>query len=337
VRVTGGSAQSVTTATLANLVFSGASAAIDSYSGYSAGIYTVPRTGIYVFHGKVAFAANATGTRQAGVTVNGTTYWGPGYNATSSGETHPTKTQIFALNAGDTVQLACRQDSGGALNAGSASRFFLTWLCASGAPVSAWMPPDATFRWASGTPGSQLPALFQAHLANDLGFLVNRPYLLAYQTVAQSGVTANTYVTPTLDTVNGLVHTGITGDNYTGWTAGTENLYTAPVNGWYLIVGEDFITSSAAAGATAIAAVATSASGGHTGTGAQDIYQQLSATSTASVGAGGTKIGMKYCLSGETIKPRVSTASYSGTYGTLTGSQNSGFFYPHLEIVWISE
>ena len=336
-RISSAAATSISNATLTDLAFSGVTPTVDSYGGWSAGTYTVQRDGLYLLHGLTCFAQAASGTRQAGVTVNGTTYWGPGYTPASSGGTHATKTQILSLVAGDTVQLACRQDSGSSvtLSTASATRFFLAWLCESGLPVQEWAPPDTTFRWASGTPGPAVPALFQQHLANDLGFLVNRPYLMAYQSLAQSGLTVGAFSTVTLDTVGGLVH-GDNGDNYGGWSPGPSNAYTAQTAGWYLLVGEYFSTSSAASGATVVAGIQPSTSGGVAPLHAVDLYQSLTATATASVGGGGTILGLQYMGIGESVAPVVEALSFAAPYGTLAGTSNGGVYASHLGAVWIS-
>jgi hypothetical protein len=337
-RIAGTAAQSITTATLTNVTFTGATAAPDSYSGYSSGTYTVQRAGLYLFHGLVAFANASGGTRQAGVTVNGTTYWGPGNLPTTAGTCNVTKTQVFSLQVGDTVQLACRQDKGSSvtLSTTDPTRMFLVWLNESGTPSTLWTPPDATYRWVSGTPVGEVPALFQQHLANDLGFLCQGPYLMAYQTAAQSGLTASAFATIKMDTVGGIIHSD-TGDNYSGWTSGASNKYTAQQPGWYLAVAEYFLTSSAASGATAVAAVLPSTSGGVSPLHTPDSYQRLTATTTASVGAGGTVVGLYYLLAGETLTPQAEGLSYSGTFGTLAGTENSGQVNSHLEMIWVSE
>ena len=242
-RISGTAAQSIANASVVAVTFSGSSPTVDSYSGWSSGTYTVQRSGLYLFHGLACFAANGTGTRQAGVTVNGTTYWGPGYKAATSGTTNATKTQVFSLRAGDTVKFACRQDSGGslALDTTAATRFLLVWLTTAGTPAVTLTPPDTTFRWAAGTSSNLAPALMQQHFGNDLGFLCNVPYLLAYQATPQSGLTVGSFSTVTMDTVAGIVHNDA-GDNYAGWTAGASNLYTAQIEGWYLLIAEYVVT-----------------------------------------------------------------------------------------------
>src|SRR5580693_7621559 len=125
------SSQSITNNS-ATAVTLGGTADVDNYGGWTASTYTVQRAGLYLCHGVVPFSANSTGTRRCGLKINGgTTYWGPGYAAIVAGETIATKTQIFSLQANDTVQLICEQNSGGslALAVGDQARMFCTWLC----------------------------------------------------------------------------------------------------------------------------------------------------------------------------------------------------------------
>jgi hypothetical protein len=336
-RTGAGSAQSIGNASVVNVTFSGVTPTVDSYSGWSGGTYTVQRTGMYLFHGNVAFSANTTGTRQAAATINGTTYWGPGYRATSTGITSATKTQIFSLTAGDTVKLSARQDSGGSLNLDTANqtRFFMVWLNEAGAIPQQYTTPDTTFRWTAGTQGANLPGLFQTHLGNDLNFLCHSPYVMAYQTVAGTSLTVGAYSTIQLDTVSGLIHAD-TGDNYSGWTTGASNKYTAKQPGWYLMAGEFFAASSAAGSANVVAAILPNTSGGGSPSSSPDQYQSNAATSTASVGGGATVFGLQYMSAGESVTPQILT-HYTAAYNTLVGAQNSGQFNSHLEIVWVSE
>jgi hypothetical protein len=332
------SQQSVNSATLTAYAATGGGQVVDNYGGGNFGTYTVQRAGLYLFHGLAAWTANSTGVRICGADVNGTTYWGPAYKATTAGTTNCTKTQIFSLQAGDTVQMALYQTSGGALTLAStdATRFFLTWLGKTGAPPVPWTPPDTTFRWASGTTGAALGTLFQAHVGNDLGFLSQPPYVLAYQTVAQSSLTVGAFSTVTLDTNAGIVH-GDTGDNYGSWTAGASNLFTAPVAGWYLQVGEFFTASSSSAGARVTAAVQPSTSGGQSPSVAEDYFQVNVPTSTAAVGGGATTLGLSYCLAGETLTPLIRADSFASAYATLTGAAVGGQVNSHWELVWYSE
>jgi hypothetical protein len=81
--------------------------------------------GVYLCVGFVTYAANATGVRQAWFVVNGTN---TDYQRAQDGNPSGTNASrvlvsaILQLSAGDYVELAGRQTSGGALNAGSATQ-----------------------------------------------------------------------------------------------------------------------------------------------------------------------------------------------------------------------
>ena len=320
--------------------FSGTVPSVDNYGGWNSATstYVVPRSGLYLFHGLVSFGTSSGGSRQAAVSIDGTSYWGPASPATSTGGQASSKTQILSLQTGDSVQLTCRQNSGASLATSSTNptRMFLTWLCDTGTPAGNWAPPDTTFRWASGTPGNQLASLFQLHMANDLGFLVNRPYLLAFQGTAQSSLPQSTFSPITLDTVAGIIHND-PGDNYSGWTAGTANTYTAPCNGWYLLVGEYFTGATTSSNGSVIAGIQPTTSGGVIPAVSVDWYQQLLATTGAQVGGGATVFGLQYLLAGESITPVINGNAFGGSYATLTGGHNGGNFNSHLSVVWMSE
>ena len=311
----------------------------DTYSGFntSTNTYTVAQPGIYLAGALVPYAANGTGIRAAGISVNGTIHWGPPSNGGAADLCNVPKTQLFSLSAGDTVQLATWQSSGGALGTATAAqaRLFLVWLCAQGAPASLPNAPDPGFRWQSGTPGVALPGLMTQHLSQDLGFLVQRPYLLAYQSVAQSGLTQNAWSTVVLDQALGQVH-GDAGDNYGGWTAGSSNKYAAVVPGWYLACGEFFATSSAASGASVIGGIAASTSGGHSPSVTPDWYQHQTATTNATFGGGATVLGLYYLAQGESLTPQIQGQSYTATYGTLVGAASGGQVNSHFGAIWIS-
>lgn len=311
------------------------STAIDNYLGYTSSnsTYTVQRAGLYLAHGNVPFAANTGGHRNVGITINGTTYWGPGYQATVAGTVIATKTQIFSLQAGDTVTLEVAQDQGGSLALSSAdvTRIFMTWLGTEGVPSTLWTPPDTSFRWQSGTPGTELPDLMQQHLANDLSFLMNRPYLLSYQTQAQSGFLNGGIEVVVMDTAAGIVHSD-TGDNYSGFNT-TTSQYTAQVAGWYLAVCEAFATY-AGTPTTASLRVGFQAptSGGRTPSASVDWYQQMFPTNTT-YPPGGTAVGLYYLAVGETIRPMIQGQSYtSGSWGTVAATSTAS----HFELCWVS-
>jgi hypothetical protein len=327
--------QSISNLTATQVTFS-ASANPDSYSGFSSSTYTVQLDGLYLVHGITPWSANTSGQRRTGVNINGTVYWGPGYQACAAGTTISAKTQVFSLNAGDTVQLYSEQSSGGSLSLSNAdgSRLILIWLGTEGAVSQNWTPPDLSFRWEAGTPGSALPGLFQQHIANDISFLMQRPYLLAYQTVQQTGFANNTNNVVTMDTVGGIVH-GDVGDNYGGWSSGSSNSYVAQVPGWYLVVAEYFATVPSTPTTASIAACLQvgSTSGGRTPNTTPDRYQQMYASS-GNFSPGATAMGLYYLNTGESIQPIIQGLAYtSTTWNTAVSSGNNS----HIEILWVSE
>jgi hypothetical protein len=338
-RISQTAATAVPASAITPVPFTGASPTVDSYSGWSAGTYTVQRTGLYLFHGLAAFTNATTGLRMAAVTVNGVTYWGPPSAATSTGTANVAKTQVLDLHAGDTVAFAAYQTTTGSLSLATTdqTRFLLVFLCETGAPAGNWSPPDATFRWASGTKGEalggDLSTLLQQHLGNDLGFLVNRPYFTGYQAAAQTALTAGAFTTVTLDQVQGIIHNGDNGDNYNGWNAPAT--WTAPEPGWYLAVGEVFISAPSTTGCTVTAALLPTTSGGYTPSQTPDLYQQLQ-PSTA-FGGGAALAGMQYLAMGESVSLQVRASGYSAPYQTLVGTHSGGVTASALSLVWMSE
>lgn len=326
------------------------SVTIDNYGGWNGGTYTytVPRDGLYLAHGAVAWSNNSgTAQRVTGIRVNGTLYWGPGFTATSQSlisgvlpltSVISTKTQVFSLRAGDTVQLVGRQNSGGPLplSFASESRLFLVWLGAPVTPSTLWTPPDTSFRWAAGTPaGAGLAALYQQHLGNDLAFLVQRPYLMAYQASTQSGFSSTSWNNVTLGSVTGIVH-GDSGDNYSGWVSGSSNRYTAVRAGWYLVCGEFFSTYPNSPPSSVAAGVNTQTSGGRYPVRSPDWYGHALAT-VNNFPPGATLFGAYYLLQGEYVQPQILGQDMGGTWGTQAGTVNGGQVNSHFEAVWLCE
>jgi hypothetical protein len=328
------SSQNTSTATATQITLSGTQQ-VDNYGGYSSSSYTVQRPGLYLCHAVTPWTASTSARRNTGISVGSTVYWGPGYQACQGGSTISTKTQIFSLQAGDVIKLWAQQDTGGSLTLSNAdeTRIFMAWLGLEGTPSTLWTPPDTSFRWQAGTPGNQLPALFQTHIANDIGFLVNRPYLMAYQSSAQSGFSSNSWNTIHMNVLGGIVHSD-TGDNYSGWTSGGSNLYSAQQPGWYLAVAEMFGTypgTPTTAGITA--GFNTTTSGGRTPSASPDWYQEMFACSQT-YPPGATAVGMYYLETGETIQPQLQGQSYTGS---SWGTQVATGVNSHVELVWISE
>jgi hypothetical protein len=324
------------------LAFSGSTATVDNYTGWSAGTYTIPRDGLWLFHGLVAMSANSTGQRMAGAVVNGTTYWGPPSTGATTGTTNCGKTQVFALHAGDTVQLCGYQTSGGSLNTATTdqTRFLLAWLGEIGAPPALWAPPDATFRWQAGVKGENLggnlSALMQQHLGNDLSFLAGPPYVVVAQHITgTTGLPYGSFSALTALSQVPLVHPSDNGDNYSGWDD-PSNTYTAQVPGWYLCTTEMFAAPLASASVVVVAGLETVTSGGATPSQSPDVYQQLKGSSSSTIGGGAGGFGIVYLSAGETITPQIGAFGAAGTFNSNVGTVVGGFFGSHFEAIWLS-
>jgi len=331
---------SIPATTITTIPFSGG-ALYDNYSGFNAfnHEYTVPITGLYLCHGVVVFndGTGAVASRSCGFTINGTSRIGPAYASVNTGaNTGCTVTRIYDLQAGDTVKLYAYQTDVNpiTLSTSNTTRFFMCWLAGTGNSNLTWTPPDTSFRWQAGTPGSQMPALFNTHMANDLNFLVYRPYFTGYQTTAQTGLGNNTgYHIMTGWTVGGIVH-GTNGDPYNGWSSANNN-WVAPVNGWYLAVGEFLVNDSATTTGYVTAGIYVPFSGGYTPPHANsyppDSYQQIFNNLSGSGGPfGATCAGLYYLLAGETIQAQVQAINW-GTWSTAVASGVNS----HFSVVWI--
>lgn len=94
---------------------------------YSAGTYTVPRTGRYLINANGAWAGNASGRRLFRILING--------SVAASTETNPDDTNAWTqhsaflayLTEGDTIAVDCFQTSGGNLNI-TAANAQISWL-----------------------------------------------------------------------------------------------------------------------------------------------------------------------------------------------------------------
>lgn len=346
-QVTAGLSQTIPTSTVTKVQY-GSAQTLDNYLGWSGTNhqYIVPLTGVYFCHSNIVFGIGATsGTFQCGFTVNGTNYNGPNYPAANTNgkiQTATAVTRMLDLNAGDTIStFAFNTESGGvSLSNVYYSRMVVCWMASITNSGLTYTAPDVTgFLWQAGTsPGTasgQLVPLFNSKIANDLNFLVQRPYLLSYQATAQTSL-ANTQWTPaTMDTVKGLVH-GSQGDNYGGWSSANHN-YVAQVSGWYLAVSEVSIstTSTSATAGTLVAGIYCPVSGGHTAPsfaqGPPDWYQEMVPAQSGGPSAA-TSVGMYYLLAGETIQPQIQWINASGTFNTSVTSFNSTF-----SLVWLAE
>jgi hypothetical protein len=332
-RVSVDAAQSIPNATNTTLALGSGYPVDTTFAGWNGTThtYTVQRPGLYLVHAQYTSANSAGSAFNCGVTINGTTYFGPQSQGAAGGfgQITATKTQIFSLNAGDTVLVTVSQFSGAALNtwftsqAYGDSRLVMLWLSSQGVPSPLPDPPDTTFRWAAGTPPDLSP-LLQLHLGQDLTFLTKRPYFMGYQTTAQA-MTQSTSTALTLGNNTGIVH-GDNGDNYSGWN-GTST-YTCVKPGWYLACSEFQMTA-----ATLTTSPVNAALLGVTphGSNTWDTYQQQYAPTAGNPGA--TALGLYYLRAGDTIQ--FGGATYGTASGTLNTSVTAGR-QSHGELVWVS-
>ncbi len=312
---------------------------IDPWSSFntSTNTFTAPVSGVYLVHGSVAWSVATGSQRMTGFQINGSVnIWGPSHQNTGLLQTKSQCTRLLDLNAGDTLILTGSQNSGGATTLSNviACRLVVVWmstLAGSNGSVS-WTPPDIGFRWQAGTPGSLLPAQFQAHLANDLSFLLQRPYLMAYQTVAQTGLTNASFSTISMDHLGGRVHNAA-GDNYGGWNSG-GNYYAAVQPGWYLAVAHYAQAVPSATPAHPVAAIGyLTSTGGNQGSSIQTWGQHVRTTS-ASYQPGAEAIGLFYLRTGDRLQPFYQQQDGGATYNTATGVSG---LESAFGCVWVSE
>lgn len=313
------------------------SVTLDNWAGFNTGTgqYTVPVSGVYLVHVSLTGPAPTSGNMQAGVVINGTlNLWGPAYQNAGNGNTRPQMVRLLDLNAGDTVAAIVQTSANQSLGSAQPCRLVMRWMAAlagSNGSVT-WTPPQTNYRWQAGTPGSQLPALFQSHLANDLSFLLQRPYLLAYQSTQQTGLAQNTFQIVTMNTLGGRVHASA-GDNYGGWTSGAANQYAAKVPGWYLCIASYIQALPSATPAHCLAAVGYFQSGGaNQGSAAQQWGQHVRTTTTGLL-PGAEEIGLFYLRAGDFVQPQYQQQDGGATFSTGTGAGLESSF----GCVWVSE
>jgi len=327
----------------------------DNFSGYSTltTTYTVKLPGIYFCHANIIYGIGwNAGTAIVGFQVNGTNYWSGGYNATpvASQNTGAAATKMLDLQAGDTVKVVTQTSTNSNFGNANVSHFIMAWMAPINTSTQTWVPPEVTgFQFLAATPPgngqNQLAGLMNTKIANDLNFLLNRPYLTVHQGSAQSGLPASTsgtlafinYSAISMTANTGLVH-GSLGDNYGGYSTASST-YTAQVPGWYLAVSEinAATTATANSGSALSAGFSVPTSGGvfaPTGFGGPpDWYQTATVANSWTYPTGATAIGLYYLLAGETITPiGVKQALAGGTWGTDV-SHN---FLSHFSLIWLS-
>ena len=330
-RVTGATVVSVPTGFSAGTAVPLGSATYDTYGGWSnsTDTYTVPVSGLYLLAGFVPYNSIGSTSTRTGVLINGSSFWGPKVQSNTASLTAAGKVGIFDLTAGDTIQLVTEQNSGSTQNGsnGGSSLLVALFLGALGAPSPLPSPPDVTYSWQAGTPGSAMPALMTSHTANDLNFLNQRPFLLSQQVTTASTYTAGVNFQVNMDNITGMMH-GSAGDPYSGWDS-TNKRYVAPCNGWYLAVQETFFALPNDTTGVAVAKFRTS----QPGNAATDSYQANTMAPGANGGA--SALGYYYLRAGDWIAPWATQSA--GTTGLSTSLSGSGSANSHFEVVWISE
>lgn len=317
---------------------------IDNYSAFSlATNYVVPLSGLYFCHCTAVLEHTGTPAQFAtGFKVNSTNYFGGWYTYGTANNQYygAAATKILDLNAGDTISTFIQASTGPQLlSAVNYSHWNMVWMGAITGGGLTWVPPEVTgFQFQAATPPgtapTQLAGIMNSKIANDLNFLLNRPYLTVRQSTAQTS-TVNTFVPITMQTVAGLVHNSA-GDNYGGWSA-VNNRYTAQVAGWYLAVEEIAIAANAGASDQITAGFSVPTSGGFaspaTSHGQPDWYQSMPHVSGGTQPAGVTAIGCYYLNKGETIAP---AAMFQSTARTSFSTDVTHNFNSHFELLWLS-
>lgn len=90
----------------------------DFWSSTDPTMFVAPQDGLYLFGGNGIWAANATGTRELALRLDGTTIIQTVDQATTGASNTPAShiSYQYRLGVGQTVELMARQESGGALN-----------------------------------------------------------------------------------------------------------------------------------------------------------------------------------------------------------------------------
>jgi hypothetical protein len=254
-------------------------------------------------------------------------------------------TKVLDLQAGDTVKVVTETSTSSNFGSANISHFIMMWLTPIDTAQQTWTPPQVTgFQLLAGTPPGngtgQLANVLNSKLANDLNFLLHRPYLTVHQTTAQTSLVRNAFTKCTMQSTVGLVHGGV-GDNYHGWSSANNN-YVAPVSGWYLAVAEvnAATTSTANSGDSLIAGFSVPTSGGLASPTSNhappDWYQHLLVANSWTYPTGATALNVYYLAAGETIAPVVQyQGSTASTWATdVTG--RGGVFNSHFNVIWMS-
>lgn len=322
---------------------------IDNYSAYSTASthYVVPLTGLYFMHANIIFATNwNVGNGLVGFSIGTNIINGGSYNATPVGaqNTGISITKVLGLHAGDTISCFANTSVNANYGTANVSHWIMNWLAPIPAGTQTWTPPNVTgFQFQAGNqPGSGtagLVTVMNTKIANDVNFLLNRPYCMVHQTTAQTSIAQTTWTSILMQSTVSQFHGDIQ-DNYNAWNTGA-NHYVAPVAGWYLAVAElnAATTSTANSHFSLICGFSVPTSGGFTsptssglngGSAPPDWYQDMLVSNTWTYPTNATGIGLYYLLPGETIAP---VAQYIGaTWATDVSHNNAS----HFNVIWMS-
>lgn len=320
---------------------------VDNYSKFNVttGQYTVPLSGNYLLHANVIYATNwNVGQGVVGFSVASSVYWGGSYNATPTAaqNTGISATKVLDLHAGDVVEVVTETSTTSNFGTANVSHFIMSWLTPINTSTQSWTPPDVTgFQFVAGNPPGagtgNLVTLLNTKLANDVNFLLNRPYCTVHQTSTQTALSVNAWHPVTMQSTVGLVHGGV-GDNYAGWSSANNN-YVAPVSGWYLAVGEFNAATITTANSynALIAGFSVPTSGGVTsptsGGAPPDWFQHLLVGNGWTFPTGATAMNVYYLLAGETIAP---AAQYQSGTATTWATDVTHGFDSHFNVIWMS-
>lgn len=304
---------------------------VDSYQAFnqSSGVYTVPLSGLYLV---TAFAGVDGGTVSTGshiangVRVNGTVYPGPGQSSVSTNSwVRSGKAQIFSLNAGDTIQHVVYSNVAYTLCSSQRPQFGAVWLGYNTAPSTLPTLPDTTSHFMAGAD----PVATFNQIGNDLTFLTQKPYALAYSTNSQVVATGGNGSLLRYNNYVGQVH----GDAANGWSAmNTNGQFTAPVDGFYLLCAEVgfALTGTISNPWSQVGFQVTPG-----GTVTSDWFGQgaLLPFATSLGGFGGQNaLGIYYLHAGDTASVRAAVSATSGVATTAPATAG----VTHFEAVWLS-
>jgi hypothetical protein len=322
---------------------------LDNYSAFSTAAqhYVVPLTGMYLMHANIIYATSwNVGSGYVGFSVGTNVVTGGSYNATPPGaqNTGISATKVLGLHQGDTVSVFTQLDTAASFGNANVSHFCMGWMSPINTTTQSWTPPDVTgFQFQAGnqpgTGANGLVTIMNTKIANDINFLLNRPYCQVHQTTAQTSLANTTWTSVLMQSTVTQFH-GDLQDNYNGWST-ANNHYVAPVAGWYLAVMEvaAATTSTANSHFQILAGFSVPTSGGFTsptstgassGSAPPDVFQQIMVANGGTWPSGATAMNLYYLLPGETIAP---VAKYIGATWATSIVNN---FASHFSVIWMS-